>query len=260
MQKSLYQDEKFANYWNDRAGDAGEAYKKYVLDPLMFKLVGCFKDKVVLELGCGNGYLAPKLLEQSPKQAILLDISEHNLRHAAAKCSDPKVSFLLQDATEPWKVGSSSVDVIYSNMMLNEVEDIKTPIEEAFRALQDEGVFVFSVTHPAWDLYMYAQQKAGMASQKVKGLGGYFDRGHAKFLMGGDSKTNPALKEKYDQEFEVDHYRRPISDYFDQLVDAGFTVSRLLEPEMTEVLLQNNPRFAVYVDNPIGLVFYCTKP
>lgn len=167
MQKSLYQDETFANYWNERAGDAGEAYKKYVLDPLMFQLVGDFKGKIVLELGCGNGYLASKLLEQSPKQIIMMDLSEYNLRHAAARCSDPKVIFLQQDATESWKVKTSSVDIIYSNMMLNEVENIKTPIEEAFRVLRKKGIFVFSVTHPAWDLFMYAQEKAGMPSKKV---------------------------------------------------------------------------------------------
>jgi len=71
MQKSIYQNQAFADYWNERAGNNGEAYKRYVLDPLMFELVGSFTDKVVLELGCGNGYLASKLLEQSPEQIIM---------------------------------------------------------------------------------------------------------------------------------------------------------------------------------------------
>src|SRR5581483_10568560 len=191
MQKSLYQDKTFATYWNDRAGDEGEAYKRYVLDPLMFKLVGKFKDKVVLDLGCGNGYLAPKLLRQSPKQIIMMDISEHNLEHARAKCADPKVSFLQQDATGPWRVDSARIDVIYSNMMLNEIEDIKTPINEAFRVLRESGVFIFSVTHPAWDLFVYAQEKAGRPSKKIKELRGYFWRGFSKFIMSGDSRNKP---------------------------------------------------------------------
>lgn len=259
MQKTLYQDQTFANYWNERAGRSGEAYKRYVLDPLMFTLVGSFKNKDVLELGCGNGYLAPKILEQSPRQIVMMDISEHNLKHAKAKCNDPRVRFVRQDATEPWNADASSADVIYSNMMLNEVDNIKTPINEAFRVLRGGGALVFSVTHPAWDLFVYAQEKAGLPSKKIKGLGGYFRRGPATFLMGGDSKNNPSLKEKYRQEFEVAHYHRPVSDYFEQLVRAGFAVNRLLEPELTEELLQNNPRFATYADNPVSLVFYCTK-
>jgi ubiquinone/menaquinone biosynthesis C-methylase UbiE len=259
MQKSLYQDKTFAMYWNDRAGDEGEAYKRYVLDPLMFKLAGNFKKKTILELGCGNGYLASKFIEQEPSRVIMMDISEHNIRYAAEKCSDARVEFLVQDATDPWKVETATVDVVYSNMMLNEVEDIKTPIKEAFRVLKAKGVLVFSVSHPAWDLFVYAQEKAGLPSKKIKNLGGYFRRGHAKFIMSGDSRTNPALKEKYGQEFEVEHYQRPVGDYFKQLVDAGFTVNGLLEPELTAELLQNNPRFAEYEDNPIGLIFYCTK-
>lgn len=260
MQKSLYQDKTFADYWNDRAGDEGEAYKRYVLDPLMFRLIGNFKDKVVLELGCGNGYLGPKLLGEAPSRITMMDISEHNLDHARTKCADPRVSFLQQDATEPWKVDSSSVDVVYSNMMLNEIEDVKTPINEAFRVLKNGGVFTFSVTHPAWDLFVYAQEKAGLPSKKIKNLGGYFSRGFSKFIMSGNSRNKPELREKYSQEFEVEHYHRPIADYFEQLVQAGFVVNQLLEPELTEELLSNNPRFAEYEDNPISLILHCTKP
>ena len=260
MPKSLYQEKPFADYWNDRAGNEGEAYKRYVLDPIMFKLVDGFKNKVVLDLGCGNGYLAPKLLRQSPSRIIMMDISKHNLAHARAKCTDPRVSFLQQDATEPWSVDSSSVDIVYSNMMLNEIENIKTPIEETFRVLRDGGAFTFSITHPAWDLFVYAQEKAGVPSKKIKNLGGYFWRGFSKFIMSGNSRNKPELAEKYSQEFEVEHYHRPLADYFEQLVKAGFVVRRLLEPELTKELLHNNPRFAEYEDNPIGLIFFCTKP
>jgi len=260
MPKSLYQDETFASYWNDRAGDAGEVYKRYVLDPLMFNLIGGFKDKTIIELGCGNGYLAPKLLEQRPKQIIMTDISKYNLQYAAEKCRDPRVSFLEQDATEAWRIEPAAADIVYSNMMLNEIENIKTPIREAFRVLKDGGELVFSVTHPAWDLFMYAQEKAGQPSDKIKELGGYFKRGFAKYLMGGDNKANPKLKNKYSKAFEVEHYQRPVADYFSQLVKAGFTVKQLLEPEATAELLQEAPRFNDHTDHPIGLIFYCTKP
>jgi ubiquinone/menaquinone biosynthesis C-methylase UbiE len=259
MQKSLYQDKTFADYWNERAGDAGEVYKRYVLDPLMFNVMGTLKGKAVLELGCGNGYLGQRFLEQSVEKVIMMDISEYNLRHAAAKCEDQRVTFLQHDATTPWNVDPSSVDVVYSNMMLNEVANIETPIREAFRVLKTNGVFIFSVTHPAWDLYVYAQEKAGTPSEKIKGLGGYFRRGFAKFVMGGDSKTNRELMAPHGKGFEVEHFQRPISDYFNQLVDAGFTIKQFIEPEMTKELLQNKPAFAEYADNPIGLVFYCIK-
>ena len=252
MQKSSYSQKAFADYWNERAGDKGEAYKQYVLDPIMFELVGELRNKVIIELGCGNGYLAPKFLAQRPKRVTMLDISEHNLKNARAKCKEPNVVFLRQDATEPWAVSTESTDVVYSNMMLNEVEDIMAPINETFRVLNSGGRFVFSVTHPAWDLYVYAQEKAGKPSTKIKNVGGYFERGFSAFVMGG--------RQNHQQAFEVEHYHHTIADYFDRLVEAGFSVQRLVEPELTQELLLEHPRFAEYVDNPIGLVFYCAKP
>lgn len=257
--KSLYQNPKFAEYWDKRAGNSGEIYKRMVLDPLMFKLIGSLSNKVILELGCGNGYLGPMFVSQKPKRIILLDISKYNLQFAKEKCDDSRIIFLEQDATKKWKVNSNSIDILYSNMMLNEVKDIKTPIKEAFRVLKNNGILIFSVTHPAWDLYVFAQEVAGVKSNKIRGLGNYFRRGFAKYIMGKDSKTNPSLAEKYKQEFEVEHYQRPLSDYFNELTNIGFSVKKILEPELTNELLQENPRFSEYMNHPVGLVFFCRK-
>jgi ubiquinone/menaquinone biosynthesis C-methylase UbiE len=257
--KSLYQNKEFAEYWNKRAGDSGEVYKRYILDPIMFKLVHTFAGKTILEMGCGNGYLARKFIEQNVKKLILTDISKHNLEFAKQKCQSDDVECLEQDATKKWKIDANSIDIIYSNMMLNEVADINTPISEAFRVLKNNGIFVFSVTHPSWDLFIFAQEKAGVKSKKIKGLGNYFKRGFAKYVMGSDSKTNPDLAKAYSKDFEVEHYQRPLSDYFNALVEAGFTVRKIIEPELTKELLENNPRFKEYADHPIGLIFYCSK-
>ncbi len=257
--KSLYLDKEFAAYWNERAGNDGEIYKRLVLDPIMFDLVGPLKDKVVVELGCGNGYLSSKFLEQDPKQLTLLDISKYNLDFAKQKTKDSRVLFLEQDATFHWDVSTVSVDVVYSNMMLNEVENIETPIKESLRVLKEGGILVFSVTHPAWDLFVYAQEKTGLKSDKIKNLGNYFHHGFAKYIMGADSKTNPSLAEKYKKEFEVEHYQRMVSDYFNTLVNSGFTVLKIIEPMLTEELLKESPRFQSYQDHPIGLIFFCKK-
>ncbi|MEK6731979.1 MAG: class I SAM-dependent methyltransferase [Pseudomonadota bacterium] len=257
--KSIYQNKQFAEYWNKRAGDSGEVYKCYVLDPIMFKLVNSFANKTVLELGCGNGYLAQKFIEKKVKKLILTDISNHNLEFAKQKFQDAKIEYLEQDATKKWKVGSSSIDIVYSNMMLNEVENIKTPISESFRVLKKNGIFVFSVTHPSWDLFVFAQEQAGIKSKKINNLGNYFRRGFAKYIMGSDSKTNPELAKEFKTEFEVEHYQRPISDYFDALIESGFKVDKIIEPELTKKLLKNNLRFKEYEDHPIGLIFCCSR-
>lgn len=80
--KSKYQDPVFASYWNERAGTEGEVYKRYILDPIMLKYAGNLEGKTVLDLGCGNGYLAAKLLTFNPGKIILFDISKYNIAYA----------------------------------------------------------------------------------------------------------------------------------------------------------------------------------
>jgi len=256
--KSAYQNKKFANYWNKRAGESGEAYKQYVLDPLMLSFID-IQNKVILELGCGNGYLAKKLLEKNPKKVILMDISKYNIQFAKERICYDRVEFIITDATLSWPISDNSVDIIYSNMMLNEVSNINTPIKEAFRVLKKKGSFIFSVTHPSWDLFVFAQEKCGKESKKIKELGGYFRRGYAKYIMGSDSKTKPELSREFNQDFEVEHFQRPLSDYFTELIKNGFSVDKILEPELTKELLKYNPRFVEYKDHPIGLIFHAFK-
>lgn len=250
--KSLYQDRIFAGFWNKRAGSEGEPYKRYLLDPIMFKLVGNFKNKGVLELGCGNGYLTKAFLKQEPKSITLLDISKYNIAYAKEKSDDKRVSFLLQDATRRWKVASATIDVVYSNMMLNEIKNIRTPIREAFRVLRKKGKFIFSVTHPSWDLYVYAQERAGLRSNKIKNLGNYYQRGYADYIMGADKKNSSGG-------FKVEHYHRPFSDYFGELVSAGFLIETILEPAPTKKLLKKIPRYSEYKDYPVSLIISCRK-
>jgi len=228
--KSIYQDKKFAEYWNKRAGDKGEAYKRYLLDPLMFDLIGNLKNKAIIELGCGNGYLCHEFLKQDPLKLILMDISPYNIEHAKQKCdNDKRVEFLQHDATTPWPIKTNTVNVVYSVLVLNEMDDIKTPIDETFRVLKQNGVFIVSVLHPSFDLFQFAKEQAGIKSKK------------------------------FDSDFEVAHYQRPLSDYFNQFVLSGFAVKQLLEPPLSEELIKNNPGFLEYKDHPIGLIFMCVK-
>jgi SAM-dependent methyltransferase len=255
--KSLYLDKKFAEFWNDRTGKNGGIYKRLILDPLMFKIAGSLNDKTILDLGCGNGYLAPKFVSQNPKKLILADISPHNLEFAKQKLNDSKIEYLVQDVTVPWKIDDSSIDAIYSNLMFNEIESIDFAIKEAFRTLNQGGKFIFSVTHPSWDLFIYAQEKAGKESKKIKGLGSYFQRGKAEFMMDQKLIDDSELAKKYDEEFKVSHYHRTVADYFDALTKAGFVVKNLLEPELTEEFLKENSKFSQ--DYPIALIFACEK-
>lgn len=257
--KSAYQNKEFATFWNYISGDEGQSYKKYVIRPTMFKEIRTFKGKTVLDLGCGNGYLGPRFLENGAKKVILFDLSKENLVNAKMRNPSRKVEFIQQSATKRWDIKDSSVDIVYSDMMLNEVSNIKTPMNEAFRVLRTNGLFVYAVTHPAWDLFEFAKKKFTGKSPIIPEIRSYFHSGYRYFVMSTES-LKPKKGEPYSRSFKVAHYQRTIANYFNTSIEAGFQVNKILEPPLTPKILRAFPDYKEMVDHPIGMVFVAKKP
>jgi ubiquinone/menaquinone biosynthesis C-methylase UbiE len=251
---SAFNDPEFAAFWDEISGKHGHTYKQYVVDPLMFRLMGSLSRKVILDLGCGNGYLGPRFIKRGVKTAILMDLSPHNLEFAKKKNRSSQVKFLLQDATRPWKLGSHSVDIIFSDMLLNEIKNITRPVKESFRVLRKGGQFILAVTHPSWDLYEFALSTAGKSRNILKGPKSYFFRGNTKFILGNESVGQECPKS-----FEVEHYQRPLEDYFSVLLEAGFAIAAVKEPKLTAKLLRKFPGYREMTAHPIALVIQCFK-
>ena len=133
---SAFQDPEFSRFWNEVSGKHGQTYKRFVVMPNAFKLMGNLKNKTVLDLGCGNGFLGPKFIKRGAKKVILMDISKENLKHARTHSNSKRIVYLEQNALRKWKLATDTVDVIYSDMMLNEVENINKVISETFRVLK----------------------------------------------------------------------------------------------------------------------------
>lgn len=70
-------------------GDAGEGHMHNLLLPPIIDLARRLKPKTMLDVGCGNGYLATKLSESLPGAAVAgVDPSESGIRHASAAHPD----------------------------------------------------------------------------------------------------------------------------------------------------------------------------
>lgn len=106
-----------------------------------------FKNKVVLDLGCGLGGGTFAYSKNNLKLAIGLEIETSYLfsakKHIESKYRDcDKLTFLSADATSiPLK--SSSVDVIIANDFMEHVSKPERAIQEAFRVLKEGGYFFF---------------------------------------------------------------------------------------------------------------------
>jgi len=242
-----------AEIWDQRNSSGGEPYKKYLLDPLILKLAQPIKNKVVLDQGSGNGHLAAKIAKYQPRKIILLDlysdnllIAKKNLKNANCPCQ-----FVQSDLTKTTKVKPNSVDLVISSMTLMELKDIKKVIEQTFKVLKPKGIYLITVVHPIFSLKKYFHQKfTKKKNKKIIPVRDYFDDKKSRYIFGLDSQH---------KNFSAPHYSHTLENYINSLVNAGFKINSLLEPQINKRLLKNAPQFKEDLDTPISLIIKANK-
>jgi hypothetical protein len=112
---------------------------------------------------------------------------------------------------------------------LHYVDDILACFKEVYRVLKVNGVFVWSVGHPF----------AILDGATLLPTRSYFDTG--KVVTGAEvsDEVGFAFAENY----------RTVSDYFNALVEAGFRVERMVEPDIRPVD-HDDPRNRLWGGSP----------
>jgi ubiquinone/menaquinone biosynthesis C-methylase UbiE len=245
------EDEAIAAYWNEKTGEHGDPYRQYVLNPTMLGLIGSLAGKMVLDVGCGNGYLAKHFVSAGAQKVICIDKSHHAISYAAHNnnlCL--QVECLAQDIETPLPFKDKSIDVIYSSMVLHQIADLETAQNEACRVLKDDGEYVFSITHPSHALCAHVEEKLGKTSRYIN-LGGYFDERMCSYVMRSDGLGSA--------DCTIPYFHRTLEQYFNTTVMAGFEITVLAEPTINDALLKAAPQFVEYENRPASLIFCALK-
>jgi len=98
-------------------------------------------DLTVVDLGCGTGFFTDILASQY-QQVIGLDVSTKML--SFAKQNRSKDIFWLEGDANSIPLQSNSVDLIYSNLMIQWLDPLDIAIKEILRVLKPGGLFLFS--------------------------------------------------------------------------------------------------------------------
>jgi len=102
-----------------------------------------FKNKTILDLGSGTGYLSQSIQNRLQNNRIIsVDIAENMLKFSQQK--HPKQTSLCGDA-ENLCFSHNSIDIIISNMALHWCQDIKKTFQELHRILQPKGCIIFTM-------------------------------------------------------------------------------------------------------------------
>jgi len=187
-------------------------YGPYAPNENKLKLLGNVKGKKILEIGCGGGQCSIAFAKQGAKCSGL-DLSREQLRHAEelAKKERVPVKFLKHDIQTLRGIKSKTYDIVFSAFALQYVPDLTRCFKEVFRVLKKEGLFVFSFDHPFY---------SSLSPETFK-----IDKNYNKPGRIEEIETWPdGSKHKFVA------YMRKISDIFDSLQKAGFSIEKIIEP------------------------------
>lgn len=134
--------------------DAAAVLQREVADRLLERLQYIhFKPATVLDVGAGTGYCSVRLQKQYPKARVLaLDIAQPMLAYARHKTTwwsrlRHRMDYICADA-EALPLVDNSVDMVFSNLTLQWVNQLEQTLREFVRVLRPGGMLLFSSFGP----------------------------------------------------------------------------------------------------------------
>lgn len=146
-------DEK-ATFWDALHGYDGNLFHKTLVGPAAERLLNIKPGERVLDVACGNGQMARRLTELGA-HVVATDFSPALIEKAKARTPDSTIDYRVIDATDEVALlglGVASFDAVVCNMALQDIADITPLFRAVKRLLRAGGRFVFTTTHPCFNL------------------------------------------------------------------------------------------------------------
>jgi ubiquinone/menaquinone biosynthesis C-methylase UbiE len=209
-------------------GDAGNDFHLRLVRPAVERLLGEVAGSRVLDVACGNGIFARRLVELGAR-VIATDVSrpmlEHARRRSAAQAGS--IDYRLCDATDAealLALAEEAFDAVVCNMALMDMPEI-TPLASAMpRLLAPGGRFVFSITHPCFNRagIRFVSESEHDAGEPVSRRGMLITDYLTPVVGEGVAIDGQPVKQLY--------FDRPLSLLLGPFFDAGLTMDALEEP------------------------------
>ena len=191
----------------------------------------------VVDLGCGFGAFARWAVEHGAAEVLGIDLSERMLERALAVTSDERIRYRKGDL-EMLDLPRGEFDVAYSALALHYLVDVGRLFSVVHDALRPGGHFIFTIEHP---IFMAPTRPRWLdeEGERVWPLHRYADEGRriTNWLSPGVQKQH-----------------RTIGTTVNSLIDAGFTIRRLIEWSPTPAQIAADPDLAEELDRPMFLL------
>ena len=185
-----------------------------------------FEGKRVLDLGCGFGWHCRYAVEQGAASVVGVDLSERMLAEARAMTDSPAIQYLRMPI-EAIDFPADSFDVAISSLAFHYIESFGGLCAKVNRCLSAGGHFVFSVEHPVFTAQGSQEWHCDAQGNHLHWpVDSYFSEGVRKAGFLGE---------------EVMKYHKTLTAYVNGLLQNGFELLELVEPQPEPGLLEAYP-------------------
>ncbi len=209
------------------------------------KMMPNFKDKRVLDIGCGFGWHCNYAASQGAKEVTGIDLSAKMLQRAREITPYLNVTY-IQMPMEELDFLEASFDVVISSLAFHYTPDFTLLCQKVYHCLSPGGAFVFSVEHPIFTAYgnqdwIYDDQ----GNPLYWPVDHYYHEGRREAIFLGE---------------KVVKYHKTLTTYLSALLYAGFRLENLVEPKPTQKMLDNMDGMEDELRRPMMLLFSLQKP
>lgn len=203
-----------------------------------------FQGKTLLDLGCGYGWHCIYAAEQGAEKIVGVDLSEKMLETARAKTTDDRITY-QRCAMEDIEFEPESFDIVLSSLALHYVENFEIIVKKVHTILKPGGAFLFSAEHPVFTAYgtqdWYYDENGKILHFPVDN---YYYEG---------KRTATFLGE------EVVKYHKTLTTYLNSLLENGFEIRRIVEPQPTQEMIEAVEGMKDEMRRPMMLIVSAVK-
>ena len=221
MKENKYDDprffEKYSQMARSRKGLAGAGEWRE-----LEKLLPDFHGRRVLDLGCGYGWHCQYAAGHGAASVLGTDISQKMLETARERNPGPSIEY-RQAAMEDLRFPDGTFDVVLSSLAFHYVKEFGPLVQNISRWLTPGGSFVFSVEHPVFTAYGSQDWYYGPNGEILHfPVDNYYLEGPREAVFLGERVTK---------------YHRTLTTYLDTLLENGFRLARVVEPQPPENMM-----------------------
>ena len=240
MQNIYDNKEFFDDYINMRNKEINA--NNLIEKPIFQSLLPSFKDKKILDLGCGFGDLCKFAENDGARKVVGIDISKNMIDKAKKINYGEKISYLNLPMEKINEI-NEKFDFVLSSLAFHYVENFDKLIKNIKNLLVPNGYLIFSQEHPVATAFI---------PPKNKKIDSKIDIENKRYYLLSDYNNNGKRSIHWNIDGVV-KYHRNFTTIINTLSENNFIIEKLVESYADEEVIKLEPKYKYQNDRPYFL-------